>query len=400
MPPRHIRKAFTLLELTIAMAIFSMLLVSLLESWSSMSRYASFAQVQDDLTIEGKRIVQDLKFDLSQSGWYLPDGTTASYADDRNVRYYPYIQVQNPDGFATPTTYGSKFRAHWRTLANVSLSTPENLPGTPADFNDETLTDSQYASSHYARSQEIIFLRVQSRAWNAQPSAESLQAVSFDGDYSVPNNHDALGIRRMSDYQVGNLVDAAGRHYVLRSGVNIYDLNPSCMWMRVFNTEATVPVLWEAMTSPPKLLAATATAAQAMDPDDLREYSYCVVPSPTNDGHGQLVRAYQKTAAAAGDRVLGSYSSGGVTKVVVVERVISDYVDRITFDTFRTDRLDALSINQVRVRIFLSRSTQAGVLAQSRIVEAVLALRTTTDFDTTTALATALGAAGEEPLLE
>ncbi len=78
MPPRHIRKAFTLLELTIAMAIFSMLMVCLLESWSSMSRYASFAQVQDDLTIEGKRIVQDLKFDLSQSGWYLPDGTTAS----------------------------------------------------------------------------------------------------------------------------------------------------------------------------------------------------------------------------------------------------------------------------------------------------------------------------------
>jgi hypothetical protein len=106
-------------------------------------------------------------------------------------------------------------------------------------------------------------------------------------------------------------------------------------------------------------------------PQRYREYMYAVVPSPTALGLGRLVRAYRRPNATGiplgvepGQRITevatdaGSMLSEQVA--MVVDRVLSDDVVRIVFDTYRTvdagaGTVTTLGVNQVRLRLFLAK---------------------------------------------
>ena len=78
---------------------------------------------------------------------------------------------------------------------------------------------------------------------------------------------------------------------------------------------------------------------------------------------------------------------------MAVDRVISNHVDRVVFDTYRTSA--GLGVNQVRVVVWLSRELQGqpGVYG-CRHVEATVALRSTVDPEYSLNLGGWLGAAG------
>ena len=69
---RPSRTAFTLLEIVVAMSLFSLLMAAVLECLSNVRSYASRESVQNDLALEGRRLVEEIVNDLGASAWYIP----------------------------------------------------------------------------------------------------------------------------------------------------------------------------------------------------------------------------------------------------------------------------------------------------------------------------------------
>ncbi len=407
------RSGYSLIETALVIVLVGLVFTALFESLGNMQKYNSTSQVDDDLSIEGQKVLGMITDDLQSSGWYIPDPTadhSSSLLNDRSDYYYPYLQEQFNQ--SSVNLLGSRFPHHTRTasMAQVTLVKSTNLPGSPADWNNSNLDDPTYLRSHYARSQEIIFLKIHGGSWDANPGLQKLNTVNFAGDYTVPNNRDALGIRRMGDLGRGTTFDTdpisgLRRYYLTYGSYKVYDIMPTAVWLRVpvttpTNYELGMPLRWETCTQFPTMSPATTTLPATIDPRELREYTFAVVPNPAG-GHGQLVRASKRLSTTAGDRIIstGSFTppAGGaaVTCWMVVDKVLSDKVDRVTFDTFRTDRGGKLELNQIRARVYLSLESAIATGAPvSRMVETTVGLRSTTDAETVNELTGIIGNAG------
>ncbi len=335
------RRAFTLIELVFAMALFAVLMSAALQCFGGASRYVDQESSQNDMLLEGRRVMATIVADLGNSAWYIPadaDATNGVRSPlgpdliefdhlkdpdwDRRLRYYPYVNVQTASG------RGIQFPDHDRAAADVP-DTGAFPPTLPVDHRD--------------LSQELIFLKVRSGAAAPTPAQVQPTRVNFNDR-----------IRPMSFYRAG------------RSGVDVGSVIATFSPGPISTAVVTdIPLAWESHLDTPS----TAT------PDDLREYSYVVTPNAAT-GKGQLERRYRNGGAA-----------------MAIDRVISANVDRIVFDTYRTTA--GLGVNQVRVVVYLSRELQGqpGMFSRRR-VETTVALRSTVDPEYSLNLGGWLGTAG------
>jgi type II secretory pathway pseudopilin PulG len=428
------RSAFSLLEVIIVLTITSLVMAAMLQSMMGIQQYASTTEVQDDLTVEGQRILTLIQEDLSASGWYLPYGQPDKKTNDRNNIFFPYVQVQQENKL------GTKFPHHDRTLYKakdwVTIKHYPGLPGSPADATATTLDDNTYRNSFYAKSQELIFLKVFDGTYSSSPQ-RMLEPIDFSdrngATYTSTNRQADLGVLQLTQWKRGDYLNATdGRYYHDSTKKYLPDVLVPGAWLQNKDTSAgewpmRVVLRWETMTKYPNISAATTTVAPRIQTVDLREYSYVVIPNPSNDNRGRLVRAYKKPTAdykdvtgsvtpgvSSSDIVLaqGSFNPDGTALdcSLVVDKVVSDRVDRIVFDTFRTDRqvdpndptnasgnngISGLEINQVRVRVFMSKKGTVDIGAsQSRVIEAIISMRSTSDSGALNTIAPLIGEDG------
>jgi hypothetical protein len=280
--------------------------------------------------------------------------------------------MQRSGGIGTGTQWNDN--PHNRIASNTTLKlrTPAGLPGSPADW-DASIAP---AKSHYARSQELIYLR---------PRVDRNLTVFRETPtttYATTGANDTLGIKKMSN------VDLKANN---PSGDPVPDIIPAPLYLRLANTalgyDMATPILWQTMS-----LSWTPTTATTMVPSQipveaLREFSLVVVPSPTT-GRGQLVRAVKMTAAG-GRRVISTAPSGAT--MMVVDKVLSECVDRVVFNTYRSST--KVELGQIRVKLFLSKD-QPGYIPLAMTSEFAVGIRSTGDNNSMDSLRQAMGSAG------
>jgi len=329
------RRAVTLLELLIAMAIIGSLMVCLMQAWLSMRSYSSQQTAAEDLVLESRRLVEAIVTDLGASTWYVPGqappengpdttGTNelATAARDRSIRYYPYIQVQRSAGV------GAEFAAHNR-LASGEVLAAGDLPAS-------------LPSAHREVSQEIIFLKVRTAPAAPAPARSAVEII----DFNVPPPAIAdFTARRATAPDATSATTGAG------GGVAVPGLRLS---VDAAGSVVDTPLVWDSHRPSP-------------NGDEYREYTYVVVPSPQT-GKARFERRFRN----------GCTNTSASSAPLQVDRVLSTNVDRVRFDTYRTDA--RLNLNQIRVTLWLSREivAQPGIYL-TQTVEVTAALRSTSD---------------------
>lgn len=432
-------RGYTLLEVVIAGALFFVAVAAVMESAIATRHMNSLGAAKDQVELDASAIIRVMASDLALSGWEFGDGTATfagvSRATDRTLRYYPMVQIQrspgggNLEGFNTdlPWTSLDASLLNLPQLERAPLSTL--LPGAPTDDLTSPLADQAWSTSFHARSSQLVFLRASVGSWRPDqdpgtPGDESVWRNLTDADYlaqrpsdvQLPtlnfttdsngletnwqdwrsaNQHDRLGVL----FTTGFREDAGG--WVQRFPDQPYGATLDAGWYDPIDVEtAPIKPAWETMRKPNTaglpaigtMTPAEVRRAYQMAPERRREYMYAVVPSPTALGLGRLVRAYRRPDAAAipvgvevGQRITETAQDSGLiateTVGMVIDRVLSDDVVRVVFDTYRTvdagaAQVTALGINQVRVRLYLARRqvTNPDVVVH-RVVETTLSMR-------------------------
>lgn len=387
----------------------------------------------------------------------LPTTMTGTGGDRDSRYYpYIQIQSSNGDPWGTSlgAGLGQQFPHHKRAAGLVLLpSLPSGLPGSlgdsTRDFDTTSLTDlEQWRTSFYARSQEIIFLRARqgdvlgeegfvffdkdnTDAWTKAPSATTASGLA---------PHEALSLLKMEEWcraaEVAPALKASQgvvgsgsdpeTYYRLRNGRTVYDVVLKSAFYD--STNADVLLNWETTepldSTPTAVISGSWSTVPAyvnvanrlIHTAILTEYTYCVVPS--SSGFGRLVRARKARFGSTAPTVVTSAPAVGHciaaaidpdasnTPVssqypyaplayygLVVDKVLSDNVVRVVFDTMRTARpvhaddtatlgsaaaalvkQEALDINQVRVRLFLAKRLTSEQMAHHRL-ETTVTLR-------------------------
>lgn len=496
---RHpVRSGMSMMEILIAMSIFLTLMAMTYTAMITMSRYEIQAELGDDLVLQANSAVRVMYEDLSIAGWHFADpleaGPDSGYAGnisvsqantlltmpsggyidrlqvDRSLTYFPFVQIQSPDGTQITNAVGVNnlyrglgqgFTYSHRPRDMVLLpDLPDNMPGDPIDF-DSTFQDTasitpssrdggltpeeeeDYRNSFYARSQELIFLRTTAREFDPNPSEQEQTIIPFpdgfdwnetddldtDGDgvvdqFGVRNRHFELGVLRMQDFDVPRDVDG-DRDYtatVHDRTVPTYtdpgDVVPAnlivndAVWLDTSGSEPTLRVRWETMVAESDPIPVSPTSDElVMDPDDLRHFHYCVVPSTLPNSLGRLVRAYRAETDSSREEGTdpGEYLSRDSNYDLVVDAVLCEHCVRVVFETYRTSYEPAdprasetapwpsgedwravdgdvtnygLAVNQIRVRLYMATNS---VRYQDepiyRIYTATIAMRTRNNHD-------------------
>lgn len=425
--------AFSFMEVIIAVALLATIMALAMESLMAGQNYDQFSSLQDDLAIESTRILAQIRNDLTISGWEFPTQPRATYAGvppttDRTLRYYPFVQIQSHDGLTTTQglgsateygwshrppnmvvlggTPGSPGRDSWHTIGRTGIGEPADFGRTAAAAyaaavsrgdatgsatNDEI--DAYWHRSFFARSQEILFLRSTVSSWNDRTESVIINQdqpplLSFRGtrqQWSTPAYHDQVQVLR-----------AAGWYAVKDGAGTVLSWNPYPIPGSAASTASTYPygVVMDAgfLVEPDASISSigvnwrtTDNSTFAHDTDTpadmnayaakLRVYAYCVVPSKL--GFGRLVRAMRSNDATArtwGVDIGNKISESGST-CLVVDRVLSDHVMRICFDTYRTlVNVGSAEINEVRVRLYMGARADTGTTI-TRLFETSVCMR-------------------------
>lgn len=445
--PSSCRSGLTLLEVMIATGLMLLVMAAILEAMATSQHLESHAAAKDELAQQSDTIMRAIADDLTASGWHLPtnedfnrDGNpnptvdedlngngvidTITYAnqnqgEDRFGWYYPYVTIQDTDG-SLAAGFGAKFQHIIRPIAAVVLPTlPKVLPGVATDATTPNLADSVWSTSFHARSQELVFLKATVGMWDRNSdsfvrrdsaavyaatasNAYNGQLLDFGGtraqwlaDPVAQDNHAALGVLYPSGWSA-TATGFAARTPNLPYGV-VLDAGWYDAAAEGTDEDPPVKVQWETINAP-------TFSANDYSPYMLREYAYAVVPSPI--GFGRLVRSHRIHTSAMPAGTVQGYDIGnvlptfsGTTYRMLVDRVLSDDVTRIVFDTYRTvdfgaTEVTTLGVNQVRVRLFLARRqvTNPSVVV-SHVVEAIVNMRARSSQSDIKANSDALGTA-------
>lgn len=407
--------AFTLLEVMVALTIFMSVLIMVTQATIGTNQQFSLGEAEDRLFLENEQILTTIRNDLISSGWEIPsdqlEGSgqlSTAAAVDRTKRYFPYAMIQAPNGEpqADPlgAGLGTAFRHAWRDPALVRIPLPAILqPGTAADFDTAfgSANRAAWDASWHARSQELVFLKVNLGDWSAAPwngTSTTNANVAFNGplaDWMTGNHNGAPGNEQDS---LGILHPCGWTEVGTDTGIfsPIEDADLDGLPDEPYGVPLDSAILdpatlelqpnWDTMNAPDFGWRGSPPAYVGPDPAAYREYMYCVVPSTL--GLGRLVRAVKVADATGfavgtdpGQRV--AIDSAG-TAGMVVDKVLSDDVVRIVFDTFRTTRdtnaaddvNEQLAVNQVRIRLFLARRSIANPsLIVNRMIDTVVSMR-------------------------
>lgn len=376
---------------------------------------------------------------------------------DRQLRYYPMVQVQpaydgsNTGGFNTDLPWTRLDPSLVRLPAVERINAENNiLPGSPADALAGALAEAAWNSSFFARSAGLVFLRAFNGTWPegvdpGSPQDQSIFASADDAryvslspsqrqrpvlnfsldpggrplhweDWRTANNHASLNVLFTSGFTE---TTANSNVWTERFPGQPYGVTLDAGWYDWGDVEnAPIKPAWESMRRPnmdavPVVGTMTELErrrAYMLSPQRYREYAYVVVPSPRDSqlGLGRLVRAYRTVNADAipvgvepGQRIsLTATDSGAILTEnvgLVVDKVLSDDVVRIVFDTYRTvdegqARVSTLDVNQVRVRLFLAkRQVSKPDVVLSKIATRILGMRARNSAGDVTAITTTLG---------
>ena len=343
--PHHAssRCGMSLLEIVFSIGLFTIVLTATLQSLTGMRHFVGSSSVQMGLTGEAQMILGELAEMFSSSAWFIAprDGnnsetdlvalaTSANY--DRNTAiYYPFVYQQNE----TSLPGGAPFRDYLRN--------PVDRVG-PATYAPELWA--QLPPDHRLPSQEVTLLRVRSGPSLAVPerhaetawinfSEQPARMDAFNDPSALPLVH-SLGLRGHTGFVIDMPID-----WETYPGANPWSTHPEL----------------------------------GPDPRYMREFSVRVVPDA-------------RTATARLERVYRN----GRTGTIEVDRVISDKVDRLVVDTYRTSA--DLNVNQVRITIYMSEFSHRSQTMQHHRASVTVALRSTVDPEYALNLETWLGEAG------
>ena len=171
----QLRSGMTLLEVIMATAIFSTAVVMALEFMASSRKFVDGSVSRENLRLEGRNVLNALATDIGNSAWfleYIDDRSELLSGDDRDLRYYPYVQVQQTG------LLGERFRAHHRSSSDVLV--------------EDDFSAHDYPRAHTLPSQELIFLKVAKGADGETPQTVDYSMVNFN-EAAVP----------MEDYYLG-----------------------------------------------------------------------------------------------------------------------------------------------------------------------------------------------------
>ncbi len=353
---------------------------------------------------------------------------TRVLAADRQRRYYPYVigtgTGQGPLG-AIESRENPTFFAHAQiapalrvdTLRLGAAMSATMAPGADIDALGATAAAVRsFFASYTAPSQSLIYLRAFTYDGQnvlvadpiAGPTAQERQnyerylalGASDRGDlpqdrftrpdnsdlalWTSPGNHAAIGVLFPSPVAE----NATSGAWTVRSGIAVSATGaqleaygrPFEAGYLVTGSDGTVRIQpqWETVDMP--------THRRPLDEEVWRERMLTVVRSPRGGFHGRLVRA-SKLLRTTPARPTGSGLGQSITDPAVpgqwefvVDRVISDSVARVVFDTYRTERFAStdqprLDINHVRVRVYLTRPDFAVRSTQQRVLSFIVTMR-------------------------
>lgn len=391
------RPGFSLMELMIVILLISVFLTAINYFLRSIVRWERTSYAQNELAEDIARVWTELGADFNVSTWYTGGVTSplpATFVDDRAAFYVPF--VTQPDVpiaapgdvnlaiFSRIGDYAAPYRIDQATWAFSGLARQRDIdavmPGALADaalapsgaFSEGTT----YENSYFARSQEIIFVRCLLGSLNSTtgapldvagippsqmqrpaelfraptPAQRSSGFPNISAWWQQPNNEAALGVFYPSPYIRNPVTDT----WSLRSDPvtsaplpDAYGVVMDGAYLNISQGVARIEPLLEQHGNPSRTAQAVA---------DVRFLGYQVVRSPV--GFGRLVRTYVVVNPAiapapgvdpgqsiANDPALNSY--------LVVDKVLSDHVVRVRFETARHDAL--LGVNGIRATIFFAR---------------------------------------------
>jgi hypothetical protein len=380
MHPLANRQGMSLVEVTIAMALMMTVMAMVMQSLIATNELTSMGAAKDDIAFDADRIVTDISIDMALTGWDArpKSALPVSIAGDRGAYYLPYVEQQALGGKTEGR--GTAFDYTWRDPSMVDLQLPPGLPGDAADATTN-FTPAQrdaYLASFYARSQELIYLRIATGPWQATMDPHNVLFEKFeDGDWEdlTDANRSALNVLYPNGWE--EYPPGSGQ-YRPRPEIDVdADGIPEIPYGRIIfggelqasGTDVSIVPQWETIDQPDY----DSTTA-----DVWREYMYAVIPS--NFGVGRLVRAQKvkmasETAPVVGNEVGQFITPTSGTYGMKVQEVFSENVARIVFETFRTD--DTLEVNQVRMRIYFARpSLQNPNVIITKVEDVIMAMRT------------------------
>lgn len=418
-----------MLEATIGLLLVGALGLMVTTTLDKTARWASTSEAKDALSDDIMATWNILNEDLSQSCWYIPDTTqsfaTPTLSNDRSLLYAPYIiqttfgAAGTGGGLATHPLLRIFNRNNAGDMRLDQLVSPlgsglnldDVLPGKATDRGLDPSSasfDSSYQRSYFARSQDLIFVRMTTSLWNHQadrpidvsgrsPSQLPEPIERFTGSLNAwltPDNHAAIGVLFPSGYFPSSTT--AGTWVERTPGVPYGRVMDSA----VLDTSSGSILLQSQLEQNDQPVFQTVTAA------DVRYLGYQVVPSPGQRGLGRLVRTFAARNPAvppAPGSNPGEYIARLGSDYLVVDRVISDNVVRAIFETAR--HTDQIGVNNVRATLFFAKVSEkdnASGLVVHRAVTMIFCLHgsnTVSDRETTRSLikTSATPAAGAIP---
>jgi type II secretory pathway pseudopilin PulG len=340
------RRAMTLLEVVMAVGLFTVIITLVLQALTGMRRFTISSADRMNLSAEANDVLKQLATSFSNSAWYISpkDGggadtdleklaADATY-DRTKAVYYPFIYQQSSSSLPSTGPFYAGYQ-RWTTPTQL-VSASTYRADLWALLPDE----------HKLPSQEVTFLRIRAGAATTTPTDHLV--VGWIDFNQTPV--------KMSDYRDTDILPTVQSLGLRGSGAVVSD----------------IPLDWE--TYPGADPWGTYPDLGA-DPSELREFCYRVVPD-SETGKARLERCYRD----------------GWSGTLTVEQVISDKVDRIVVDTYRTD--ENLALNQIRIAVYCSTYVQQTDELQTYNCSITIALRSTVDPEYANNLQTWLGAAG------
>lgn len=160
------RRGMTVLELIIALAIVAVVLTATIEAAAGMRRFAGLQRSEHILEVKGKRALDAIGADLSNSAW-MPTPVSATTGAITNLTTFPRIWMANDPARsrARPPSY-----PYGDTLTFFRVRTARHLAGDPRGLRVENVDFEDFAQppvamSDYAKARPASSL-ILNNAWS------------------------------------------------------------------------------------------------------------------------------------------------------------------------------------------------------------------------------------------
>jgi prepilin-type N-terminal cleavage/methylation domain-containing protein len=183
------RRAFTMLEMLIALALMATFMVAVMECLISLQRYADLDERTYDLDVEGKLLLTQLSNDFANAAWFQEVD-----ADGNWNLIYPQITKGAAD-----STWGDEIVFMKLRTERLTADQPESIKTEHVNFDSDE--DKPARMGDYAKAQPIYSLILNPDYQAGQPDFVSPSWEAAKTGLSYKENLDKENLRQYS-YQV------------------------------------------------------------------------------------------------------------------------------------------------------------------------------------------------------